>query len=1428
MARLAALIAILLLLMIHPYAVLASVTCQDNDHIPHKLPVPSSISQPQTPSLMELKNQYLYTNNKWKFKLECSLAIQKVVLRMNGTCAFRLVGYRIQYVNNSFTPSVHLLMKSDIVNRTTPGLQQEEFHFHDLLMKECNCSQSQGAGIEIGILSESKEQCHVKAVSEPGYRYEFTIGANLCYHSPPKPIFHQLMPYVHLHIITQDLCATLRQCSKSCMSQKKSCDIGLTTHPCVVVTQCDDLSHLPPNPNNTCYARHGPATITSTSTTTTMTQTSATTTRSMGGDSSDIPTSHQIITIINGTGHNVTPSAVPSAPRSAASNPPSTSSNMVTAQNEMLTTDSGNVQGTGMQHKHAITGGGALPGGDDSSPTVHPVSPTVTTHAANAMMTTSRVNSSVVETTAMATSMASNMVSDTPHLHATSNKGSPGSGPVLPNTDKTSSTVQPATVKSSEAPTTASSSVVLGMAAGVGALILLLLLVLLVVLLKRRAKMGSFTLLSRTRVSVSLTMMNSAFQHISTQEEDHELWQGGSVMNVYETSTTLGNSRASLALRTSGSEFNADINQDEADAYLRTADELNMSRRLSTDTTVTLMSVHTQSSETNLSEYNAAAESPSNSASSDAHLPTKGAGDGANFQPSAKPAKRTLLGRKASVAPSVPMDLTEEIYTSPTRTPLAASRDESSLDISLNTRSKSGLASDTYALPVDVIASHTASRLCSSTTKITDTSADLHTVHIHTDDDYCTPKDAIHKVKKFLETESIDVTGRHDSAEQAAGGTAGTRTSANDDKTNTSLTALAQSQPTVPLQQGSLGNDYLEGTKHRSFDRELEFLTNLLQSEAASGDSVTGNQGLLKSDHVPSLVTVQEDPIKFRPVSASDTTLCQTPTARTHSTATDVVSTTKANPALAGQTATSDECYASPADAVRHLATDVYAEETYQLPNDAVRSVIGNTCKDDAAATPREPTQVRRSESRPTSIALSGASGAQQGVLLVEEDTYIMPADSIKPGTVRHTAQSGITPTTDSDMVTHQATTSTVSTTDPGADIADAYQLPADIKLEQAAASRTDEAGLDPGDTYAMPADAIGVRSTPKAEAQIVAPSTIAAHNPTDPTPRREVYAQVQPKSQRMRETGDSNVSSHSSGAGEPTTATPSVAGAAPPTIPRRYRKTSWHGEQADIDIGNQQYKSSKWSNMFSHVKRKISAGSERRTDMKQPGSPRTSRPLPSPLPEEVAPGNLIKKIDDSNALAEEPQYMLCGPQLISQLSMPSDTTSLSKMAAALPALPRRNTAPPAPEDVLGPIYSLATTSTLSGQAATAEKAHDNASTSSSITHVHTFESDLDQEMYAELQVQDTPQRLLPATDNTSQIDTAMLQNTSNVIPDCSSEEVYAEIGVDKIDKKSTSNADSCYAAPVDAIVSACASNGTRGQDETYAAVGDAITSACE
>eukprot|EP00117_Sycon_ciliatum_P010531 scpid91031/ scgid12401/ len=326
-----------------------------------------------------------------------------------------------------------------------------------LLMKECNCSQSHGAGIEIGVLSESKEQCDVEAAPESGYQHEFTSGANLCYHSPPQQLFHNTIPYGILHITAQDLCATLRQCSKSCMSQKKSCDIGLTTHPCVVVTQCDDLSHLPPNPNNTCYARHGPATITSTSTTTTMTQTSATTTRSMGGDSSDIPTSHQIITIINGTGHNVTPSAVPSAPRSAASNPPSTSSNMVTAQNEMLTTDSGNVQGTGMQHKHAITGGGALPGGDDSSPTVHPVSPTVTTHAANAMMTTSRVNSSVVETTAMATSMASNMVSDTPHLHATSNKGSPGSGPVLPNTDKTSSTVQPATVKVSDAPTTASS-----------------------------------------------------------------------------------------------------------------------------------------------------------------------------------------------------------------------------------------------------------------------------------------------------------------------------------------------------------------------------------------------------------------------------------------------------------------------------------------------------------------------------------------------------------------------------------------------------------------------------------------------------------------------------------------------------------------------------------------------------------------------------------------------------------------------------------------------------------------------------------------------------------------------------------------------------------------------------------------------------------
>ena len=87
--------------------------------------------------------------------------------------------------------------------------------------------------------------------------------------------------FVFFPFVAQDPCATLRQCSKSCMSQKKSCDIGLTTHPCVVVTQCDDLSHLPPNPNNTCYARHGPATITSTSSTTTMIQTSATTTRSM-------------------------------------------------------------------------------------------------------------------------------------------------------------------------------------------------------------------------------------------------------------------------------------------------------------------------------------------------------------------------------------------------------------------------------------------------------------------------------------------------------------------------------------------------------------------------------------------------------------------------------------------------------------------------------------------------------------------------------------------------------------------------------------------------------------------------------------------------------------------------------------------------------------------------------------------------------------------------------------------------------------------------------------------------------------------------------------------------------------------------------------------------------------------------------------------
>ena len=307
--------------------------------------------------------------------------------------------------------------------------------------------------------------------------------------------------FVFFPFVAQDPCATLRQCSKSCTSQNKSCDTGFITHPCVVVTQCDDLSHLPPNPNNTCYASHGPATTASTSTTTTMTQTSATATRSMGGDSSDIPTSYQIITIINGTGHNVTPSAGPSAPRSVAYNPPSTSSTLVTSQNEMLTTDSGNVEGTGMQHEHAITGGGALPGGDDSSPTVHPVSPTVTTHAANAMMTTSRVNSSVVETNAMATSMASNMVSYTLRRHVTRTQS--GSGTVLPDTDTSSSTVHPATVKSSGAPTKASSSVVLGIAAGVGALILLLLLVLLVVLLKRRAKIGSFTLLRRTRVSVS-------------------------------------------------------------------------------------------------------------------------------------------------------------------------------------------------------------------------------------------------------------------------------------------------------------------------------------------------------------------------------------------------------------------------------------------------------------------------------------------------------------------------------------------------------------------------------------------------------------------------------------------------------------------------------------------------------------------------------------------------------------------------------------------------------------------------------------------------------------------------------------------------------------------------------------------------------------
>ena len=179
--------------------VLASVTCQDNDHIPHKLPVPSSISQPQTTSLMELKNQHLYTNNKWKFKLECSLAIQKVVLRMNGTCAFRLVGYRTQYGNNT----LHLLMKSEIVNRTTHGLQQEEFHFHDLLMKECNCSQSQGTAIEIGILSESKEQCDVEAAPESGYQHEFTSGANLCYHSPPPQLFHNTIPYGILHITSK-------------------------------------------------------------------------------------------------------------------------------------------------------------------------------------------------------------------------------------------------------------------------------------------------------------------------------------------------------------------------------------------------------------------------------------------------------------------------------------------------------------------------------------------------------------------------------------------------------------------------------------------------------------------------------------------------------------------------------------------------------------------------------------------------------------------------------------------------------------------------------------------------------------------------------------------------------------------------------------------------------------------------------------------------------------------------------------------------------------------------------------------------------------------------------------------------------------------------------------------------------------------------
>ena len=178
-----------------------SVTCPDKDAIDHELSVPSSISQPQTPSLMELKNQYLYTNNKWKFKLECSLAIQKVVLRMNGTCAFRLVGYRGQNVHNSLT--IHLLMKSEIVNRTTHGLQQEDFYFHDLLMKECNCNRSQGPTIDIGIFSESKENCDVEAVSEPGYHYEFTSGADLCYHSPPTVHHIKMIPNGNLHIISK-------------------------------------------------------------------------------------------------------------------------------------------------------------------------------------------------------------------------------------------------------------------------------------------------------------------------------------------------------------------------------------------------------------------------------------------------------------------------------------------------------------------------------------------------------------------------------------------------------------------------------------------------------------------------------------------------------------------------------------------------------------------------------------------------------------------------------------------------------------------------------------------------------------------------------------------------------------------------------------------------------------------------------------------------------------------------------------------------------------------------------------------------------------------------------------------------------------------------------------------------------------------------